>query len=107
RRIEDGHPSTIDMIDNGTVKLLINTENSNSNDDREGFKLRRHAIEHGIATITSLDTLLAVVECLEQDLHPSDLQPYEIRVFADIVAKTRNNCLPMNEMPSQNDMLRK
>ena len=107
RRMEDGHPSTIDMIDNGTVKMLINTENSNSNDDREGFKLRRHAIEHGIATITSLDTLVAVVECLEKELKPSDLKPYEIRVFADIVAKTRENRLPMNEMPMQNDMLKK
>ncbi|MDD2533778.1 MAG: carbamoyl-phosphate synthase large subunit [Eubacteriales bacterium] len=107
RRVEEGHPSTIDMIDNGTVKMLINTENSNSNDDREGFRLRRHAIEHGIATITSLDTLVAVVECLERDLKPGDLKPYEISVFADIVAQTRFNCLPLNEMPMQNDMLKK
>jgi carbamoyl-phosphate synthase large subunit len=107
RRVEEGHPSTVDMIDQGTVKMLINTENSASNDDREGFRLRRHAIEHGIATITSLDTLVAVVECLERELKPSDLKPYEIRVFADIVAATRENTLPQNEMPMQNDMLKK
>ena len=107
RRVEEGHPSTVDMIDNGTVKMLINTENSNSNDDREGFRLRRHAIEHGIATITSLDTLVAVVECLERDMKPADLKPYEIRVFADIVAKTRHNTMPLNEMPMQNEMLKK
>ena len=95
------------MIDNGTVKMLINTENSNSNDDREGFRLRRHAIEHGIATITSLDTLVAVVECLERDMKPADLKPYEIRVFADIVAETRHNTMPLNEMPMQNEMLKK
>ena len=107
RRVEEGHPSTVDMIDQGTVKLLINTENSTSNDDREGFRLRRHAIEHGIATITSLDTLVAVVECLERELTPADLKPYEIQVFADIVAATRENTLPLNEMPMQNDMLKK
>jgi len=107
RRVEEGHPSTVDMIDQGTVKMLVNTENSTSNDDREGFRLRRHAIEHGIATITSLDTLVAVVECLERELKPSDLKPYEIQVFADIVAATRENTLPLNEMPMQNDMLKK
>ena len=107
RRVEEGHPSTVDMIDQGIVKMLINTENSNSNDDREGFRLRRHAIEHGIATITSLDTLVAVVECLERELTPADLKPYEIQVFADIVAATRENTLPLNEMPMQNDMLKK
>ncbi len=107
RRVEEGHPSTVDMIDQGIVKMLINTENSNSNDDREGFRLRRHAIEHGIATITSLDTLVAVVECLEREMTPADLKPYEIQVFADIVAATRENTLPLNEMPMQNDMLKK
>ncbi len=107
RRALEGHPSTVDMIDQGTVKLLINTENSTSNDDREGFRLRRHAIEHGIATITSLDTLVAVVECLEREMTPADLKPYEIQVFADIVAATRENILPLNEMPMQNDMLKK
>ncbi len=107
RRALEGHPSTVDMIDQGTVKLLINTENSTSNDDREGFRLRRHAIEHGIATITSLDTLVAVVECLEREMKPADLKPYEIQVFADIVAATRENTLPQNEMPMQNDMLKK
>jgi carbamoyl-phosphate synthase large subunit len=107
RRVEEGHPSTVDMIDQGIVKMLINTENSNSNDDREGFRLRRHAIEHGIATITSLDTLVAVVECPEREMTPADLKPYEIQVFADIVAATRENTLPLNEMPMQNDMLKK
>jgi hypothetical protein len=33
-----------------------------------GFKLRRRAIEHGIASLTSLDTLVAVTECLERGL---------------------------------------
>jgi carbamoyl-phosphate synthase large subunit len=107
RRTEEGHPSMTDMIDNGKVKLLVNTENANSNDDREGFRLRRHAIEHGVATITSLDTLVAVIECLERNLQPADLKPYEIRVFAEIVANTRHNALPLHEMPPQNDMLKK
>jgi hypothetical protein len=96
------------MIDNGQISLLVNTESPQGRlSENNGFKLRRRAIEQGIATITSLDTLVAVTECLERDLSPADLKPYEIRTFAEIVAQTRLNTLPLNEMPMQNDMLRK
>lgn len=108
RKIEEGKPNVINMIDNGQISLLINTESPKGRlSENNGFKLRRRAIEQGIATITSLDTLVAVTECLERDLSPADLKPYEIRTFAEIVAQTRLNTLPLNEMPMQNDMLKK
>ncbi|MEA4888327.1 MAG: carbamoyl-phosphate synthase large subunit [Clostridiaceae bacterium] len=108
RKVEEGHPQVIDLIDSGKISLLINTETPSGRiTGANGFKLRRRAIEHGIATLTALDTLVAVVECLVRDLKPADLHPYEISVFAEIVRKTRQNHLPMNEMPMQNDMLKK
>ncbi len=108
RKAEEGQPSVLDMVTGGRVRLLINTESPHSNESgTNGFRLRRMAIEHGIATITSLDTLVAVVECLEKNLSPADLQPYEISVFAEIVARTRFNRLPLAEMPPVNDMLKK
>lgn len=108
RKVEEGEPHVINMINNGTVKLLINTESPSENlSGFNGFRLRRQAIEHGIATITSLDTLVAVTECLEREMKPADLKPYEIRTFAKIVRETRHHTLPLNEMPMKNDMLKK
>jgi carbamoyl-phosphate synthase large subunit len=107
RRSTEGRPSAVDMINQGTVRMLVNTENASTDTSREGFRLRRYATEHGVATITSLDTLVAVVECLERELKPGDLKPYEIQTFADIVAATRHNTLPLNELPLNNSMLQK
>ncbi len=108
RKIEEGKPNVIDMMSDGRVKMLVNTESPGSViTGFSGFRLRRRAIEQGIATITSLDTLVAVTECLERKMSPADLTPYEIRTFAEIVRRTRHNKVPLSEMPMQNDMLKK
>lgn len=108
RKMEESSPNVIDMIDQGKVKLLINTESPHGQlGGHNGFRLRRRAIEHGVATITSLDTLVAVTECLERKMRPEDLKTWEIGRFAEIVAETRNNILPLNELPLNNTMLKK
>lgn len=107
RKIDEGYPSVLDLIANGKVKLLVNTATRGRQPERDGFRLRRRCIEHGVPTISSLDTLLAVTECLESEMKPSDLTPYEIKMFAEVVSKTRHNKVPLNEMPSNNPMLKK
>jgi len=107
RKIEEGEPHVIDMIRDGRARLLINTETPGSLSGQDGFQLRRYCIEHGVPTITSLDTLVAVVECLERGLQPKDLIPYEIKTFAEIVRATRLLEVPANELPMQNTMLKK
>ncbi|MDN5314222.1 MAG: carbamoyl-phosphate synthase large subunit [Clostridiales bacterium] len=108
RKMEENSPNVVDLIDQGRVKLLINTESPHGQlGGLNGFKLRRRAIEHGVATITSLDTLVAVTECLQRKLNPQDLKTWEISKFAEIVKQTRHNCLPLNELPLDNVMLKK
>ncbi len=107
RKIHEPSPNMLDLVANGKVRLLVNTPTRGRQPERDGFKLRRKCIEHGIPTITSLDTLFAVVECLRRGLRTTDLQVYEIGDFAEIVKATRGNFLPMNELPSQNQMLKK
>lgn len=108
RKVEEGKPDVISMIDDGRIKLLINTESPHGRlSGFNGFKLRRRATEHGVAVITSLDTLVAVTECLERNLNPQDLALYEISEFAQIVHETRHNSLPLNELPMNNEMLKK
>ena len=108
RKVEEGEPHVLDLIGSGKISLLINTEaHSSLLNGFNGFQLRRRAIEQGIAAITSLDTLVAVNDCLVQNLKPEDLRPFEISDFADRVAKTRGNHLPLHEMPLHNAMLKK
>ncbi|NLW12305.1 MAG: carbamoyl-phosphate synthase large subunit [Clostridiaceae bacterium] len=108
RKMEESSPNVIDMIDQGRVKLLINTESPHGQlSGHNGFRLRRRAIEHGVATITSLDTLVAVIECLERKMRPEDLKTWEIGAFAKIVSDTRENNLPLKELPLNNTMLKK
>jgi carbamoyl-phosphate synthase large subunit len=108
RKAEEGEPSVLSLITSRRVSMLVNTEKPGSRDSgSNGLRLRRKAIESGIAAITSLDTLVAVVECLRRHLSPADLNPYEIGDFAALVKKTRLNKLPLLEMPLQNDMLKK
>jgi len=107
RKMEEASPNTIDYVANGTIKLLINTESNGAAMVNNGFRLRRTCIEHGVPTITSLDTLVAVIECLERGIKPTDLVAYELSRFAKIVSATRNNELPENETPPENKMLSK
>ncbi len=97
RNMDEATPNSSDLVKAGQIKLLINTSDRNSIGSG-GFKLRRLCIEHGIPSITSLDTLVAVTECLENSLKVEDLHPYPIDIFASIVEKTRDNNKPVNEM---------
>ncbi|HBP37969.1 MAG TPA: carbamoyl-phosphate synthase large subunit [Clostridiales bacterium] len=108
RKIEQGGPNVLDAIAAGQIKMLVITETPRSKvSGGSGFRLRRKASELGIAALTSLDTLVAVIDCLKRNLQPQDLNLWEIREFATIVKQTRQNILPLNEMPLQNDMLKK
>lgn len=101
RKINEDSPTVLDLIANGKVKLLVNTATRGRQPERDGFKLRRNCIEHGIPIISSLDTLVAVTECLESEMQPKDLVPYEISLFAEVVKETRNNLLPLSEMKAK------
>jgi len=107
RKIEEGAHNVLDLVADGRFRLLVNTETPGKLAHQSGFRLRRLCIERGVPTLTSLDTLLAVVECLERGLTPQDLTPYEIRGFAEIVAATRERRVPASELPPQNAMLKK
>ena len=107
RKMEEESPNSLDYVANGKIKLLINTESNGAVMVNNGFRLRRTCIEHGVPTITSLDTLVAVLECLERKLQPTDLIAYELSGFAEIVSATRFNEAPQNESPLVNKMLQK
>ncbi len=97
RNMDEDSPNSADLVKAGKIKLLVNTSDRN-NRGSGGFHLRRLCIEHGVPTISSLDTLVAVTECLENGLEVEQLKAYSIDEFAGIVERTKDNIKPVNEM---------
>ena len=54
-------PNIMDMLKNGEVSLIINTPTHGRLANRDGFKLRRLAVESGTSCLTSLDAALSVM----------------------------------------------
>ncbi len=75
----DGEGQNIEtMLRNGEFVLIINTPTKGRNPDRDGFKLRRMAVEYKVPCLTSLDTAHALVQAIkfgksEQELLPLGL----------------------------------
>jgi carbamoyl-phosphate synthase large subunit len=63
-KVREGLPNIPDLIRAGQVDLVINTLTRGRDVDRDGFIIRRTAVEHGIPCLTSLDTARAVVQVL-------------------------------------------
>lgn len=62
-RISEHTNTIIDLIMTGTVDLVIDRPTRNNN-QKDGFLIRRIAVETGVPTFTSLDTCEALINCL-------------------------------------------
>ena len=63
-KLGQGHPNTVDAIQEGWVQGVANTVSGHRTPLMDGFAIRRAAAEKGIPLFTSLDTLRAAVESL-------------------------------------------
>jgi carbamoyl-phosphate synthase large subunit len=64
KKLSEGHPNVTDVINDGSVGAVINTLSGVSDVLRDGFYIRRAAVERQIPCFTSLDTARAAVESL-------------------------------------------
>ena len=60
-KISEGNPNCSDFIREGKVDLMLNTLTYGKKPEREGFQLRRLAVEMGVPCLTSLDTAREVL----------------------------------------------
>ncbi len=67
------------MIKSGSVKLIVNTPTKGRNTRRDGFRIRRLAVESGVTVFTSLDTVSAFVEALKVGKKDSELTPVALQ----------------------------
>ncbi len=79
-KISEGSPHVIDLINEGGVDLVINNVAATSLAQSDGFRIRHAALESGLACLTSLDTVRALLLALavqgESALDVCSLQEY-------------------------------
>ena len=64
KRLSEGHPNVLDVINDGTVDAVVNTVTGDREILQDGFAIRRAAVDRRIPCFTSLDTARAAVESL-------------------------------------------
>ncbi|MGB7606120.1 MAG: carbamoyl-phosphate synthase large subunit [Lutisporaceae bacterium] len=62
RKLNEEEPNILNVIKNREVDIVINTPTKGNDSHRDGFIIRRAAIEKNINVITTLDTVSALVE---------------------------------------------
>ena len=93
-KIGGAGPTVLDVITNGEVDLVINTMSNIYTDSAEaggpvfkdGFEIRRAAVERRIPCLTSLDTAVALVESeagAPQDVEGEDPEALEVRTIVE------------------------
>lgn len=81
KKIKEGEPNILTAIKNKEVDLVINTPTKGNDSHRDGFIIRRTAIERNIEVITALDTMKALVEVtakLGKEMIVDDMEVYNM-----------------------------
>jgi carbamoyl-phosphate synthase large subunit len=55
----------LDVIHHGEAQIIINTLTKGKQPERDGFRIRREAVENGVPCLTSLDTADAILKVIE------------------------------------------
>lgn len=64
-KIAGEKPNLLDVIRKGEANIVINTLTKGKQPQRDGFRIRREAVENGVVCFTSLDTAKALLKVLE------------------------------------------
>ena len=65
RKIEQESPNLMDLILGHKIDLVIDTPHQGADRARDGFVIRRNAIETGVNVLTAIDTAKALITSLE------------------------------------------
>src|SRR5581483_2026128 len=74
-KLAEGTDEILKVIRSGTCAAVVNTPTLGKNVDRDGFLIRRAAVEARVPCLTSLDTALAVVTALRASAVTYDVAP--------------------------------
>ncbi|MFC2018636.1 carbamoyl-phosphate synthase large subunit [Chloroflexota bacterium] len=75
KKLNEGHPNVVDIINNGTINGVVNTITGGRIPLQDGFAIRRAATEKRIPCFTSMDTARVAVEALVNRSQLYNIQP--------------------------------
>jgi carbamoyl-phosphate synthase large subunit len=75
KRLSEGHPNVLDAIEQGRVGAVINTVTGRRGPLKDGFQIRRAAVERRIPCFTSIDTARVAVEVATRQGEPLRARP--------------------------------
>jgi carbamoyl-phosphate synthase large subunit len=75
KKLTEGHPNIIDIINDGTVSGVVNTITGGSVPLRDGFYIRRAAAEKQVPCFTSLDTARVAIEAIMNGSQVYSIEP--------------------------------
>lgn len=64
-KLSEGSPNILDLVREGQAHFVVNTLTKGKAPERDGFRIRREAVENGVVCMTSLDTVRALLVMLE------------------------------------------
>jgi len=65
-KIGEEGPSLLSLIQGRKVDLVVNTLTRGRDPQRDGFRIRRTAVEHNVVCLTSLDTVAALLRAVRE-----------------------------------------
>ncbi len=74
-RFTDPSPNIQEMLKAGQVQLILNTPTRGRDSERDGFKLRRMAVEYKVPCLTSVDTAAALIRGLKLGRSETEIVP--------------------------------
>ena len=77
--IEKKNGDIVYLLKKGALGLIINTPTKGRQSSRDGFKIRRTAVEMGIPCITSIDTASALCTAIHLNKTEKDLTPVALQ----------------------------
>lgn len=89
-KIHQESPTVMDLLLGHKIDLVINTPTQGRDKSRDGFLIRRTAIETGVNVITSMDTANALASSLEAGA--KDLTVVDIAALEEKDKKRRKTC---------------
>ena len=78
RKISEGHPNTIDLLESGKIHYMISTSAKGRIPARDSVKMRRKAIERSICSLTAIDTANALANVLRSGRTLEDVELVDI-----------------------------
>jgi len=78
RKLKEKGPNILDEIRNMNVDIVINTPTKGKDSQRDGFIIRRAAIEKNIEVITVLDTIKALAEATKRHDSAENITVYNM-----------------------------